>query len=66
MEGIERAVMHGARAGRLRAFVRQNGNGLAALADQESAAATRALNGMIGEAARVTRRAASPFAAGRG
>lgn len=45
-DGIEQAIMHGAEAGKLRAYVRENGGGLAGLlrlADRHSTASARAL-----------------------
>lgn len=52
MEDIGTAIMHGAEAGKLRAFVRQYGSdphGLQAIADRHSAAASRALDKMFGQ-----------------
>jgi hypothetical protein len=46
---IERAIDHGVRAGKLRAFARRNGGefkGLQRLADRQSARVTEILNGL--------------------
>lgn len=46
MDGIERAIMHGAAAGKLRAYVRENGGGLGGLmrlADRHSSDARTSL-----------------------
>lgn len=62
MEGIEQAIMHAARAGKLRGYVRKNGDGLTGLirlADKESERATAHIAMMLGETAGVTA-AASP------
>jgi hypothetical protein len=53
MEDIADAIRHGAEAGKLRAFVRKNGTGLAGLtrlADRHTAAATAALEKVAGSA----------------
>lgn len=50
MEAITEAIMHGAEAGKLRAFVRKNGSdltGLVRLADRHSAAGKAALDKLL-------------------
>jgi hypothetical protein len=53
MEAIERAIMHAAESGKLRVFVRKNGEtglaGLVRLADRHTALATAALNKVAGK-----------------
>lgn len=60
MEGIERAIMHAVEAGKLRTYVRENGDGLAGLerlaarhsADSSAALMTVLTRQALGAAAR--------------
>lgn len=58
MEGIRQAVMHAVEAGKLRTYVRENGDGLAGLerlADRHSSAARAALETFVAEPAEPVR-----------
>lgn len=73
MEDIGTAIMHGAAAGKLRAYVRKNGEGLAGLirlADRHTAAATAALgkvrDAQAGEKAHASLQARGERACGEG
>jgi hypothetical protein len=58
MEDLRQAIMHGAEAGKLRAYVRENGHGLAGLerlADRHSAESRAALGKLAGALARAPR-----------